>query len=208
MCCNISYGPWQTSAFMCDMEEASMDIAEGMDASGPILLFLWDKICKDKGWSRIEEQGPQARAAYFKDLPQSRAFTLKGPEVVPEQVLQLQPCMPLPRRELAFAVLVVHVCGDSERLVDISRGVAAEEPAGDAPHEGRGRQRRSPAQLRHLARRGQRRPQPQRLRPLRLRRAKWGRPMASGSRRRKPSSVSTTSGAQLVTRCISSCSIA
>ena len=71
---NMSYGPWQSSAWMRDLEDGSLDVSQLMDVIDPLLLRLWSSICDDLNYHEPEEQGPVARAKLLQDLPHMPVF--------------------------------------------------------------------------------------------------------------------------------------
>ena len=77
---NMSYGPWQSSAWMRTLEDGAMDVSQLFDVNDPLLLRMWPGICKDMEFDDTESQGPEARAAFLKDLPHFPVFNNKGPK--------------------------------------------------------------------------------------------------------------------------------
>ena len=77
---SMSYGPWQSSAWMRTLEDGAMDVSQLFDVNDPLLLRMWPGICKDMEFDDTESQGPEARAAFLKDLPHFPVFNNKGPK--------------------------------------------------------------------------------------------------------------------------------
>ena len=77
---NMSYGPWQSSAWMRSLEDGAMDVATLMTENDPVLLRLWPGICDDMDWLDTEQQGASARRAFLQGLPLLDVFNKKGPK--------------------------------------------------------------------------------------------------------------------------------
>lgn len=78
LCNNIVYGPWQGGAYIRDLEEAAMDISEGLSPHDPLVLHMWPMIMADRDVYNPEDMGTEARTEFLKSLPVTKAFRLKG----------------------------------------------------------------------------------------------------------------------------------
>lgn len=62
---NLAYGPFHKSAFFRDINGGALDIAASMTVDDKLLNFLWQRIAKDRGLSRVEGLGPAARPRFW-----------------------------------------------------------------------------------------------------------------------------------------------
>lgn len=75
---NVAYGPWGTGLFMSDLRDASVDLSANMSASHPLLLALWPRICRDRGFCLQDAVSEAGRAAFLAELPTSPIASTKG----------------------------------------------------------------------------------------------------------------------------------
>lgn len=78
---NVAYGPFNGGKFFEDCEDHMYELLANMEDEDPALIYYWDGICEDNGWTSPEERGSEARARYLRTLPIMRPFRIKGLKV-------------------------------------------------------------------------------------------------------------------------------
>ena len=78
---NYRCGPWQSSGWFRELQEAVKDAQATLTPQDPLVLRLWPGICKDKSWSEIWEVDGKARADYLQTIHDTRDIRTKGEQV-------------------------------------------------------------------------------------------------------------------------------
>ena len=87
---NLSYGPFQNSAWMSDYMDGASDLAQALTPDDHLLLRLWPGICKDMQFHVPELQGRSARAEFLRELPSFPIFNKKGPKAATSRWMSWQ----------------------------------------------------------------------------------------------------------------------
>lgn len=77
---NISYGPWQRSAFFRHLQTAAQDMSTSLSPDDALLLRQWPHICAERGWATAAQTGHDAREEFLRSLPLDSAAVVKGPK--------------------------------------------------------------------------------------------------------------------------------
>ena len=75
---NLTYGPWQNSAWLNGFMDGAANVAQQLSANNPLLVLVWPGICKDMGFNSPELQDSVARANFLQSLPTFPLFQRKG----------------------------------------------------------------------------------------------------------------------------------
>lgn len=82
---NVSYGPWCKGGNLQVLWESGVEMMKQLDPDDAFLCKLWERICRDRGYSEPAQCDREARARLLESLPAFKPFAVKGPRAAPSK---------------------------------------------------------------------------------------------------------------------------